>query len=160
MIRALLMTAALLSAAPALAHEARLGDLQIIHPAIPMRPGQTAAGYMTIHNHGTAPDSLIAITSTVAARTELHESRVSADGIATMGPVAILEIPAGGTVEMQPGGLHIMFMGLETPLAEGAMLPVTLSFERAGEVTVDFMVEPPKAGATEDHSHHGHEVTQ
>ncbi len=160
MIRPLLVAAALLSAAPVFAHEARLGDLQIVHPSIPMRPGQTAAGYMTIHNHGTEPDSLVAVSSTIAARTEVHESRVSADGIATMAPVAVLEIPAGGTVQMQPGGLHVMFMGLDAPLAEGAMLPVTLSFERAGDVTVEFMVDPPKAVEAEDHSNHGHEVTE
>jgi copper(I)-binding protein len=88
-------------------------------------------------------------------KSEVHESRVDANGVGTMTHVDAIEIPAGGTVNLQHGGYHIMFMGLTGTLSEGAMIPVTLEFEKAGKVQVEFMVDPP-GGAGEDHMHeHG-----
>jgi copper(I)-binding protein len=66
---------------------------------------------------------------------EIHESVVK-DGMATMPAVAALEIPAGGTVELKPGGFHIMLMGLKAPLKKGDMIMLELTFEHAGKEEV------------------------
>ncbi|TAG15780.1 MAG: copper chaperone PCu(A)C, partial [Rhodobacterales bacterium] len=110
-------------------------------------------GFMTITNNGTEPDRLIGIETTIAAKSEVHESKVDANGVGTMTHLDALEIPPGGTVTLQHGGLHVMFMGLATPLIEGEMHKATLIFEKAGRVEVEFSVDAPTGqGATMDHS--------
>lgn len=81
---------------------------------------------------------------------QLHKSEVDASGMAKMTEQEFIAIPANGTVVLEHGGLHVMFMGLTQSLAEGSMVPVTLVFEKAGEITVDFAVE----AAAMDHTMH------
>ncbi len=144
MNRLLTLAAALFLAAPALAHELTVGDLQIIHPHIPQpaASAKAAGGFMAIVNNGTEPDRLIGIESDIAAKSEVHESRVDANGVGTMRHVDIIEIPPGGTVSLEHGGYHIMFMGLKAPLTEGEMRKATLIFENAGRVEIEFMIDP------------------
>jgi copper(I)-binding protein len=71
---------------------------------------------------------------------------IDADGVARMHEVDALDIPAGATVTLAPSGLHVMFMGLDAPLVAGASIPATLVFENAGELAVEFKVEPRSAG--------------
>jgi len=146
------LAAALLLAMPAFAHELVVGDLMIIHPHIPQpaASAMAAGGFMAITNQGTEPDRLIGVTSDIAARSELHESRVDANGMGSMTPVEALEIPPGGTVNLEHGGYHIMFMGLKAPLTEGQMVKGALIFEKAGRVEIEFMVDTPGEGG------HGH----
>jgi copper(I)-binding protein len=159
MNRFLTFAAALLLAAPAFAHEFNVGDLLIIHPHIPQpaTSAMAAGGFMAITNDGTAPDRLIGVTSDIAAKSELHESRVDANGMGSMTPVEAIEIAPGGTVNLEHGGYHIMFMGLKAPLVEGQIVKGALIFERAGRVEIEFMVDPPAgagagaAGATHSH---------
>jgi periplasmic copper chaperone A len=92
--------------------------------------------YMTLMNHGAVPDKLMSISTPVANMAMLHES-VEEGGVAKMKDMSDLEIPAGGSVEMKPGGLHIMLMGLGAPLKKGRSLKLTLEFEHAGKVEVD-----------------------
>ena len=73
-----------------------------------------------------------------------------------MNHVGRIEIPAGETVKLKPGGLHVMFMGLEDPLTEGENIPATLVFENAGEVEVTFNVEA-RDGDHSGHDHSGHD---
>ena len=129
-----------LLATPVMAHEYKLGGLEIGHPYAIASAGQTAAGYFSVTNHGGAADSLVAIR-TEFPRSEVHSTETDASGISRMQAVPTLEIPAGGSVELKPGGLHVMFMGLDHPLAAGDNVPTTLVFEKAGEVTIDFHVE-------------------
>ena len=154
-----LAVAAALAVAPhaACAHEFKAGDLEIIHPyAFETAPTAMAGGgFITqIINHGTEPDRLIGVRSGYP-KTEIHES-VEKDGVHTMQPVDGIDIPAGGSVELKPGGFHIMFMGLNgKAFVRGATVPTTLIFEKAGEVAVELDVEDRKAaGAMEgmDHS--------
>ena len=148
------LIAALLLGGMACAHELTVGDLQFIHPHIP-RPAataQVAGGYMAISNEGVQADRLIGVSSSIAASASLHETRVDANGVASMSPVEALEIPAGDTVLLEPGGYHIMFMGLTGRFAEGDMLPVTLTFEKAGAIEMEFMVDPADGTAME-HDH-------
>jgi len=140
---AALTAAFLLAPALASAHEFKLGDLEIGHPWSRATPpgAKVAGGYFTVANHGGAPDRLVSVTSDIAAKAEVHEMAVK-DGVMTMRPVVGgLEIPAGGKLELKPGGYHLMLMDLKHPAREGESFPATLTFEKAGSVTVDFQVE-------------------
>lgn len=158
MTRILAFAVALFLALPAAAHEIVAGDLQIIHPHIPQpfASAKTAGGYMAIVNSGAESDRLIGIGSDISMKSMVHESRVDADGVGTMAHVDAIEIPPGATVSLEPGGYHIMFMGLTGPLTEGEMHKVTLIFERAGRVEVEFQIDPPAGQDGMDHSAMGH----
>ena len=142
------LVAALSLAGAAGAHEFRLGDLTIGHPYAIETPAtaRSGAGYLTITNAGDAPDRLLAVEAAVPA-VQIHGSETDAAGVTRMLPVDGLEIPPGGTVALEPGGLHVMFMGLGAPFEAGAKVDATLVFERAGEIAVQFNVEPRGAGA-------------
>lgn len=156
MKRAILFAAALLAGAPAFAHDVTAGDLQIIHPAIPAPApaAKSAAGYLAIRNEGAEPDRLLAVEGDFAERIMLHITEVSADGVARMTHLDGIDIPAGETVLLERGGMHVMLMGLTGPLPEGAHVPATLVFERAGRVEVEFAVDPPGAAAAGGHAGH------
>ncbi|MCU0827765.1 MAG: copper chaperone PCu(A)C [Tabrizicola sp.] len=141
------------------AHEVTVGDLQIIHPHIPQpaASAKAAGGFMAIVNTGSEPDRLIGIESDIAAKSEVHESRVDANGVGTMEHLDAIDIPPGKTVSLEHGGYHIMFMGLAETLTEGEMHKATLIFERAGRVEVEFMIDPPIGkGKGHDHSKMDH----
>lgn len=105
-------------------------------------PGATvAAGYVTVRNTGAQPDRLLSAASPRAARVELHEMSMS-NGVMRMRPVDGIAIPAGGEATLQPGGLHIMFLEIDAQFVEGQRVPVTLRFERTGDVAVDFVARP------------------
>lgn len=95
----------------------------------------SAAVYMKVHNATEAPDTITAVSSPIANMATLHLSQ-EVDGIMQMNMQDSITVPVGETVSFEPGGLHIMLMGLSKPLAEGDVFPVTLSFEKAGDVTV------------------------
>jgi copper(I)-binding protein len=154
---------AILMASTAFAHEVKVGDLQIIHANIPvpMGSGQVAAGYMGISNEGDHPDKLIGVEVGFAAQAMLHTTEFSADGVASMKHVEALEIPAEDTVVLEPGGYHIMLMGLNQSLNVGDMMPATLIFEQAGRVEIEFMVDPVDGSvdhSTMDHSAMDHDA--
>lgn len=137
----------LLAANPAAANDYTAGALRIAHPwSRATVPGQPAGGgFMKLTNNG-ADDKLVAIRADVSATAELHTMRMDGD-IMRMRQVDGIALPAGQTVELKPGGYHVMFMRLKAPLKEGSSFPATLVFEKAGEVKVDFKVEGAGAGA-------------
>lgn len=123
---------------------ARAGDLEITNAWTREAPprARVGGGYLTVRNTGTKPDRLVEARATFASRVEIHEMGM-ANGVMTMAPLPEgLKIPPGGTVELKPGGFHIMFMGLVAPPKAGSSVSVTLVFERAGEVTLDMPVAP------------------
>ncbi|RWC39826.1 copper chaperone PCu(A)C [Mesorhizobium sp.] len=131
------------SAQAVFAHEFKVGDLKIVHPWSRATPpgAKVAGGYFTVTNTGSSPDRLLSISSEISAKAELHEMGVK-DGVMTMRPVSGgLKIPAGGKVALAPGGYHLMFVGLKQQPKQGETFPATLTFEKAGTVTVDFAVE-------------------
>ena len=144
-----------LAASPLLAHEFKQGALTITHPwARPTPPGLTVtAVYFGVKNHGKTADRLIGYSSSVAGRSELHETRMDG-GMARMRPVESVSIPANGSIKAEPGGLHLMLLDLTQTLDVGQRIPVTLKFERAGNVVVEAVVEDAKKRASDDHSHH------
>lgn len=149
------LMAALMISTAAAAHGVKSGDLEIIHPNIPQpsASAKSAAGYMAISNDGAAPDRLIAIETAAAQKSMIHTTETSADGVARMVHLEALEIPAGETVVLEPGGIHVMLMGLTQTMKEGDMVPATLIFEQAGRVEVEFMVDPSEGV---DHSKMNH----
>jgi copper(I)-binding protein len=103
-------------------------------------PKMAMAGavYVVIKNQGNEADKLIAASSTAAKTAEVHESYMDANGAMAMRPVeGGLEIPAGGTVELKPGGYHIMLIDLVEPLVPGSKITITLKFEKSGEIALE-----------------------
>jgi periplasmic copper chaperone A len=158
MKRLLALATVLTLAAPALAHEVTVGDLQIIHPHIPQpaASAKAAGGFMAIVNNGTEVDRLIGVESDIAAKTEVHLSKVDANGIGTMEQVEAVEITPGATVNLEHGSFHIMLMGLKDSLTEGERHKATLIFERAGRVEIEFEIDPPMGQGEMDHSKMDH----
>jgi len=150
--RVLVLAAALAIAAPAFgpaparAHDYRAGDLAIAHPWARATTADVGAGYLGITNGGSQPDRLLGATSPVARVVELHTMSMTA-GVMRMRPVAEIVIAPGATLQLRPGGLHMMIVGLSRPLRRGERVPVTLRFERAGSVAVELAVEAPGAQA-------------
>ena len=103
-------------------------------------PGaKVAGGYMLIRNAGAAADRLVAASSPAAAKVELHV-HVNEGGVMKMREVPGYDVPARSTFELKPGGAHLMFMEIKRPFKEGEKLPVTLKFEKAGEIRAEFHV--------------------
>lgn len=130
------------------------GGLQIDNPWARATPkGATVgAGYLTITNKGTEADRLIGGSAAPAARFEVHTT-VMENGVARMRQVTGLEIKPGETVELAPGGMHVMLMGLKQPLRQGQTVKGTLVFEKAGTVAIEFTVQGIGAPAGA-HKHH------
>jgi copper(I)-binding protein len=136
-------------AGPAAAHQYKIGHLTLNHPWVRATPpgAEVAAGYVKIVNGGSEPDRLVGVASPVAEAGEIHEGSV-VDGVAKMRRLDDgLEIPAGATVELAPGGVHMMLVGLKQSLVKDSTVKATLTFERAGPIDIELVVE--KMGASE-----------
>jgi hypothetical protein len=137
------------------AHDYKVGSLEIGHPWTRATPkGATVAGgYLKITNKGQTADRLTAATAAFAPRVEIHEMAMK-DGMMRMRPLSAgLEIKPGETVEFKPGSYHIMFMNLKEPLEKGQRIKGTLTFEKAGPVDVEYVVEAVGAPASDRHAH-------
>lgn len=148
--------AVLLAAAPASAHDVKVGDLEISVPWTRATPPGAAngGGFVTITNTGTTDDRLVGAASPIAGKVELHTMEM-ADGVMKMRPVeGGIPVPAGETVQLAPGGEHIMFMGLDAPIETGSLVPVTLTFEKAGSIELEMTATPPGAPAPDGDGHH------
>lgn len=145
------IAATLLVVAPAFAHDGvtHLGAINISLPftraTLPNAP--VGGGFLTIENEGPEADRLVSATSAVAGDTQIHEMAMEGEVMKMRELPDGLEIPAGETVVLAPGGFHIMFMGLKQPFVEGETVPVTLTFEKAGSVEVLLPVEAAAADA-------------
>jgi len=149
--RLLLASPALLLAAPARAHhDTVVGAITIGHPWARAAGANTnGTAYMTLRNSGAQPDRLVAASTPIARTVELH-THIRDGEVMRMRPVADIPLPAGQTVHLRPGGLHVMLIGLTEPLRQGATVPLTLRFERAGEVTVQLEIQ---AAGARGHTH-------
>jgi periplasmic copper chaperone A len=127
---------------PAARAEDPAASIVITQPWSRATPGgsKVAGGYLTVENKGSALDRLLSASTDVAKKVEIHEMAVT-EGIMTMRPVeGGLAIEPGRNAKFAPGGLHLMIIGLTTPLMRGNKFPVTLKFEKAGEIKVSFDV--------------------
>lgn len=151
------LAASMALASVANAHEFTSGTLTVAHVFAFETPktARVGAGYMMITNSGPEADTLLSVKADFP-KVMLHKTEEQ-DGVARMLHMDAVEIPAGATVAFEPGGLHVMFMGLNgDPLERGEKIPATLVFENAGDVSVIFTVMDRKAGSKAmDHSNHG-----
>ena len=130
-------------ALPAFALDYRLGAIEIAQPWARATPptAESGGGYLAITNTGTTPDRLIAVKSPAAAKVEIHEMKMDGNIMRMREVEKGIEVPPGATVELKPGGFHVMFMGLRAPFAKDTKVPLTLVFEKAGSIDVDLMVQ-------------------
>jgi hypothetical protein len=123
--------------------------------ARPTVQGQAAGGGFLRITGGGAADKLVAARADVSKSVELHSMVMDGD-VMRMREIGAIDVPAGKTVELKPGGLHVMFIGIHKPLKVGDTIPLTLRFEKAGEVKVEMKVMT-QAGAPAmpmgDHKH-------
>lgn len=152
---ALLIRAA--DTAPAAAPPVKVGSLTIegAWSREPQPGSRVSGGFVKITNTGTMPDRLIEGTVAFAKRVELHEMAV-VDGVMRMRELARgIEIAPGASVELKPGGLHLMFMEITERPRAGEPVTATLVFEKAGKVEVTFTVQPaaaaPRGGGNKHH---------
>ena len=134
---------AALFAMPARAEEVNAGDLVITQAWSRATPGgaKIAGAYLTIENRGSTADRLIGGSGNVAARVEVHEMAMK-NGVMTMRSLDKgLAIEPGKTVKLAPGGYHLMLFDLKNPLKQGDKVPLTLEFEKAGNVNLSFEVQ-------------------
>ena len=149
---ALAVLPALFTSPGALAHGGSAGDVSVGHPyATPSVPGTSngVAYIAKLENTGKQPDRLLRVSTTVAARTEMHTMSVEG-GVMRMREVADIPLVPGAPIKMRPGqGLHFMLIGLKHPLKEGDSFLMTMEFERGGKVEVKVVVVVPTAHAQE-----------
>lgn len=140
------------AAAPAMV---KTGTLTLEQPWSRATPGgaKVGGGYLRITNAGTAPDRLTGGSFPLASRVEVHEMRLDGDVMRMKALEGGLEIKPGSTVELKPGGLHLMFMDLKEPLKEGQTVKGTLTFEKAGPVEVEYTVRGMGGAAPAEHKH-------
>ena len=119
-----------------------IGNLTITKAWIRATPpaAMAAGGFMVIANNGTTDDVLMAVEFSGARKSEIHQMKMN-DGVMTMRPLKDgLTIGAGKKTTLKPGGFHLMFMGLQNQLKDGQKFPLKLTFARAGEISIDFVV--------------------
>ncbi len=120
----------------------RSGNLVISSPWVrAMLPGQaTGGGYLTIENTGSEADTLVSVTSPNASLVETHQMSMDENVMKMRQITDGLEIPAGGKVELSPGGLHLMFKQVKIPFKVADTVKVTLQFTKAGKIDVEMPV--------------------
>lgn len=104
--------------------------------------GSNSAAYLILRNTGSQDDRLLSASSDIAEAVELHISEIKND-VMTMRQVEAVDLAAGQQVELKPGGLHIMLIGLKQSLQPGQTVSLTLKFERAGMITIQAEVMMP-----------------
>jgi copper(I)-binding protein len=126
----------LLAVPSAVLAELEISEAWVKHlPAsVPVR-----AGYMTIHNPADRPASIVGARSEAFASVEIHQTRMQ-DGMMRMDPVPKLEIDAGGSVQLAPGGLHLMMMQPAEPTRPGQILRITLEYGDGSEQGLELTV--------------------
>ena len=124
------------------AHSHEKGEIQVRHPWSRATPpgAKVAVGYLEIRNNGSQPDRLLAATTPAAKRVEMHITEHAGE-VAKMRQLRAFEIPARERLALSPGGAHLMLVDIVEPLKKGQRFPMTLRFERAGELEVQFEVQ-------------------
>lgn len=109
--------------------------------AVTPKGAKVAAGFMTVDNPSAAEDHIVAAKSARAGRVELHETKMVGKK-ATMRPLKDgIKVPPGGSIALNQTGMHLMFMEIKGPFAEGETVPVTLTFEKGGDIEVAMTVK-------------------
>ncbi|MEB0046503.1 MULTISPECIES: copper chaperone PCu(A)C [unclassified Pseudomonas] len=157
MLKKIVVLAALmLPACFANAHEYKAGALEIAHPWSQELPtnAPTVAAYFVLHNTGNTADRLLSVDSPIAGLAQLHEHVMQGD-LMKMQQVQSVDVPAGGTVTFAPMAYHVMLLELKDRglLSDGKRFPLTLHFEKSGDVTVDVAVQKKAPDGLQEHMH-------
>ncbi len=136
------------------------GPIKIEQPWTRATPGgaKVAGGFMKITNTGTTPDRLVSATADISGVVELHEMTM-VDGIMKMRALGNgIELKPGQSMELKPGSYHVMFIDLKSPVVKERPVKAVLKFEQAGDIEVEFKVEPigARAPAGGGGGHHKH----
>jgi periplasmic copper chaperone A len=128
-------------------------EIEIENPWARVTPpgSKLAAGYMVLRNRGDTPDRLMSAASPLAAKVETHIT-LKDGNIVRMREIGGYDLPGRGRLELRPGAAHLMFVNIKQPFKEGDKIPLTLRFQRAGEIKVELQVlktDPPR----DDHKH-------
>jgi len=136
------------------AHDYTIGELSVEHPIAFVTPktARAGGGYMSITNSGSTDDRLLEVRAEFP-RVMFHNTEMDGE-VAKMVHLNSLDIPAGETVTLEPGGLHVMFMGLSAPFEVGETIEATLVFEQSGELEITFNVEARPDAGHSDHANH------
>ncbi|MFC3532679.1 copper chaperone PCu(A)C [Vogesella facilis] len=132
-----------LIALPAAAHEYTLGALKIGHPYSRAMPpaAPSSAAFLSISNGGKTADKLLGASSPLADAVELH-SHQNDNGVMRMRALAAgVGVAPGETLQLAPGSLHLMLLGVKQQPHAGDKFPLTLKFEKAGDIRVEVRVE-------------------
>jgi copper(I)-binding protein len=152
----IVLAALLLPACFANAHEYKVGALEIAHPWSQELPpnAPTVAAYFIIHNAGKTADRLLSVDSPIAGEAQLHE-HVMKNDLMKMQQVPQVDIPAGGNVTFAPMAYHVMLVNLKdrSLLVDGKRFPMTLHFEKSGDVTVEVAVQKQPPEGSQQHVH-------
>ena len=130
------------------------GDLEIEKPwaRATVAGAAVGGGYLIVRNKGATADRLVGVASPASARVEMHEMAMDKD-IMRMRQVKGVDVPGKSAIEFKPGGNHLMFIELKSQLKPGDKVPVTLRFEKAGEVNTELAVEAMSAGSSHTTKH-------
>ncbi len=155
LLKSVFLSALLSVCCSAMAHEYEAGELHIEHPwSREMPPGApTAAAYFIVHNKGASADRLVSVATPAAGKAEMHE-HIDQNGLMKMQQVQFVTVPAGGEATFAPMAYHVMLFNLKQPLKDGERFPLTLTFEKAGEVAVQVAVQKDAPPAQHDMSKH------
>ncbi|CAI8872119.1 MULTISPECIES: copper chaperone PCu(A)C [unclassified Pseudomonas] len=152
----IVLAALLLPACFANAHEYKVGELEIAHPWSQELPpnAPTVAAYFVIDNQGQTADRLLSVDTPIAGEAQLHEHVMQGD-MMKMQHVPSVEVPAGGEVTFAPMAYHVMLLNLKdrSLLTDGKRFPMTLHFEKSGDVTVEVAVQKQAPDAMQEHKH-------
>jgi len=143
----------LFSAVKVDAQEAKIGKIKIegAYTRSTVAGQKSAAGFMKLIDQGSS-DQLIGASSTIAEDVQLHTMSMEGD-VMRMRQVNNIDLPANSQIEFKPGGLHLMFVGIKSPLVAGSEIKVKLKFAKAGEVDVNFPVTASSGQTSMSHDH-------
>lgn len=143
---------------PVLAAESPKGSIHVEQGWARASAGNApnGAAFLTIMNHGATADRLVGASTPASAKAELH-NHIMDQGIMRMRQIEAIDLDPGAPVQMRPGGLHVMLMGLKAPLKAGTKVPLTLLFEKAGPVAAEVdVLDAGSMGGAMTGGHKGH----
>ena len=156
LLAALMVLAALAAPTPTIAqHSAGKGvDVSEVWARASAGMANAGAAYANLQNRGDAPDRLVSASTPVAGTVELHTMTMEGD-VMKMRQIPSIDVAPGATVELKPGGLHVMLLDLKAPLKEGTSFPLTLNFEKSGTKTLQVQVRGVAANSNAPTMHKG-----
>lgn len=129
-------------------------SIEVQHPTVRAVPpgSETTAGFMTLYNHSQEDRVLVGADSDLSEVTELHH-HIMSEGVMRMRRLTRIELPAGQTIKLEPGGLHLMLIGLKHIPTEGDTVQINLQLDNGETIEV---LTPVKKISTEMMSSHSH----